>query len=113
MKGYILLFLFASLVVVTNAPVRLKLNYNKFWELTTPDSAAYIRIGVYDTTNSRFAGPVSDLYLTGKPQMTGFYVGNVKSGDFTSYYDNGTTESVGKFENNLRVGVWKFFHPNG
>jgi hypothetical protein len=36
-------FLFLLGFVSANAQVRLKLNYNKRWQLTTADSAVYIR----------------------------------------------------------------------
>ena len=108
-----LVFLFMLAPFVTSAQVRLKLNYNKDWKLTTSDSAAFIRICIYDTTNSYFAGPVADLYLNGKPQMKGTYLARKKEGEFTFYYENGNVQSIGEFENDVRVGTWKYFYENG
>ncbi|MEI9919199.1 MAG: TonB family protein [Bacteroidota bacterium] len=112
MNRYIILFLFV-IAYSANAQVRLKLNYNKHWELTTPDSAVYIRVCIYDTTAGFFAGPLSDLYLTGKPQMTGMYKYNRKAGAFITYYSNGQIESQGVYENDMRAGVWRRYYPDG
>jgi TonB family protein len=107
----VLLFLMSSTTAF--AQVRMKLNYNSHWQLTEPDSAVYIRVCIYDTTNAFFAGPVADLYLSGKPQMTGTYKGGKKSGNFTSYFENGQIESTGAFENDLRHGVWRDYYSDG
>ncbi|MEI9919198.1 MAG: TonB family protein [Bacteroidota bacterium] len=111
MRSIILLLLLISSPAF--AQVRLKLNYNKQWQLTTSDSAAYIRVCIYDTTNAFFAGQLSDLYPSGKPQMTGMYKYKRKAGEFTFYYENGQIESKGIFENDLRAGVWRYYYPDG
>ena len=113
MKRYLPLILLSITTVVANAQVRIKLNYNKKWEITTPDSAVYVRDCMYDTTKAFFSGPVTDSFLNGKPQMTGTYADKVRQGEFTSHFENGAIESVGKFENNKRVGTWKYFYDNG
>ncbi len=93
--------------------VRMRLNYNKQWELTTPEKTVYIRAGIFDTTSGFFAGPVIDMYLSGKPQMKGSYKQTKKDGEFIFYYPNGNIESTGMFENDNRIGNWKYFHRNG
>lgn len=87
--------------------------YNKKWELTTRDSATYIRMCVYDTLNHYFAGPVTDMFLSGKPQMKGYYSALKKNGVFTSFYETGVIESTGTFQNDARVGLWTYNYPNG
>ncbi|MEJ0031187.1 MAG: hypothetical protein WDO15_12775 [Bacteroidota bacterium] len=110
---FVYVFLFLATAVVATAQVRMNLNYDKNWQLTTPDSAFFIRVCIYDTTGAFFAGPVADLYLSGNPQMKGAYVGRMKQGEFTSYYKNGNLESFGEFENDVRVGPWKYYYENG
>jgi TonB family protein len=111
-RPFTLLFIVAMPVFAMSQKMG-KFFYNKQWELTTRDSAAYVRMCVYDTLANYFVGPVVDMYLSGKPQMKGTYKATKKEGDFTFYYENGVIESTGMFENDRRIGVWKFNHPNG
>jgi len=90
-----------------------KFYYNKHWELTTKDSAVFIRTCEFDTATQVFTGVVTDEYSSGNPQMTGNYTPNKKEGDFTFFYANGQIESTGKFSRNQRSGLWKYYYPNG
>lgn len=113
MKGPLTL-LFALVLPISAMSQKMgKFFYNKQWELTTRDSATYIRMCVYDTLNHFFAGPITDMFLSGKPQMKGTYKLMKKDGDFTFFYENGVVESRGRFQNDTRVGPWIFNHPNG
>lgn len=106
--------LLLSLVACSaGAQVASKFYYNKHWELTTQDSAIYIRTGSYDTTTGVFNGPIIDSYSNGKQQMTGSVFGNIREGDFSFYFANGQIESTGKFLDNKRSGRWTYYHPNG
>lgn len=113
MKHFLTLFLCLVCFGRADAQKLQKFFYNSQWELTTRDSAKYIRMSVFDTLSNFFVGPVRDLFMTGKPQMSGHYNGKLKFGDFTFYFENGKVESAGRFEYNLRVGLWKYYHPNG
>jgi antitoxin component YwqK of YwqJK toxin-antitoxin module len=90
MRHTLILFLFVATAAYSQ--VNVKLNYNKYWELTIPDSAVYVRMAIYDTTNLAFAGPVTDMYRSGKPQMKGTYALQKKEGEFVLYYENGNVE---------------------
>jgi MORN repeat variant len=117
------LIFYYSFIPVSEAQVMRKFFYNNRWELTTRDSASFVRMCGVDTTARFFAGPVRDMYITGKPQMTGTYIfpkepnlrisSYVKEGIFTFYYDNGQIESTGAFKLDRRDGIWKYYHPNG
>jgi TonB family protein len=113
MKRSLTILFITALPVFAMSQKMGKFFYNKDWELTTRDSAAYVRMCVFDTVANYFTGPVTDMYLSGKPQMKGSYKALKKEGEFTFFYENGIIESIGKFENDTRVGVWKFNHPNG
>lgn len=110
---YTLILLFLFYVTYSSAQVRSKFYYNQSWELTTQDRAAFVRVCLLDTTNMYFAGPVLDLYLSGKPQMKGLYSRLAKTGPFVFFYENGNPESEGNFDNDKRMGLWKFYYPNG
>ncbi|MEI9919197.1 MAG: TonB family protein [Bacteroidota bacterium] len=108
----ITIFLFLVSFAVT-AQVRVKLSYDKYWQLTTPDAAKYIRVAFYDTAKLCFVGPVVDLYTSGRQQMTGKYVDGKKQDMFSFYYEDGTVESNGVFDKDNRIGYWNYFYPNG
>ncbi|MEI9919196.1 MAG: energy transducer TonB [Bacteroidota bacterium] len=110
-NSFIALYFFLA-VSSANAQVKVTLYYNRGWELTTKDSARYIRTTTYDTLNYYFNGPVEDRFLSGDLQMKGEYVDGLKEGQFTFYYENGHVESTGRFESNARSGVWKYFYRN-
>jgi len=112
MKYFLTLFLLISFDLA-NAQVLGKFFYNKQWELTTRENAVFIRMCIYDTTNHYFAGAITDMYLSGKPQMKGFYRAMKKEGDFTFFYENGNVESVGKFVKDSRFGYWKYYYSDG
>jgi TonB family protein len=113
MKRPLFLLLLVTTPLISQGQVRVRLNYTRDWMLTTQDSAQYIRIGIFDTTNFCFAGTVVDLYRTGQHQMRGNYSRNSKEGEFNFYYSNGKLEATGKFEKNVRAGIWKYFYRNG
>lgn len=60
---------------------------------------------------------VKDYYsANGQLQMTGKYAGfdrKIKNGHFTYYFADGSIFQDGFVEANLRMGLWKTYHPNG
>ncbi|HMJ69544.1 MAG TPA: TonB family protein [Cyclobacteriaceae bacterium] len=113
MKSPLILLLILAVSVFATAQKMGKFFYNNQWELTTRDSAAYVRMCVYDTVNHYFAGPITDMYLSGKPQMKGTYKAAKKEGEFTFFYESGVLEAVGSFKEDHRTGPWTFNHPDG
>ena len=64
------------------------LYFNERWEMVCcKDSAVFYRIGKYN--HGFYDGEVSDYWMDGSLQMTGSYLGNVRTGDFNWYYKNG------------------------
>lgn len=54
------------------------------------------------------------FFESGQLKQTGSYVnGNVKDGEWISYYENGKTESVENYKNDLIEGNYQYFHDNG
>lgn len=41
------------------------------------------------------------------------YEGGLLTGDYASFYQNGNRKVEGQFENNRRVGTWKFYNEDG
>ena len=109
-----LLFLFFSLVlsIVASGQVAGRFFYDRYWRLTSKDSAVFFRVCVFDTTNQVFAGMVRDYTKEGKLVMTGMYQGGRKNGAFVNFYANSHKESEGVFMENNRVGLWRYFYSN-
>lgn len=113
MKKSSLLSLFVISFFVSAGQVVEKLHYNRYWQLTTRDSTHFYRVCVFDTVDQVFTGDVKDYTKNGKVIMTGHYFRGEKNGPFVTYFANGKKESEGAFEDNVRVGVWHYFYPNG
>jgi TonB family protein len=90
-----------------------RLYYNKYWELTVPDSAWYYRDCEIDTINRTFSGSFIDYYADGVKQMEGSYISGKKSGAFSSWFHNGQLESRGNFVDKIQTGIWKYYYPDG
>jgi hypothetical protein len=91
-----------------------KTYYDSAWILTPSTYARYCRVGFIDSVNYQYFGSVNDYYLkTGKLQMTGNYVANVKHGSFNFYYPDGKIKTEGFYKDNRRIGIWTDYYENG
>lgn len=99
-----------TLVKPTLYPV--KIWYNDEWEEVAGPPAAFYRLGQKDTAGV-WQGPVRDYFNSGKVQMKGSYKNGRRDGVFLYYSDHNTYESAGRYINEIPVGKWERFHPNG
>lgn len=91
-----------------------KTYYSESWGLTSKSMATYCRVGFIDTATYRYSGIVNDYYLkTGKLQMTGNYLSNLKNGSFKFFYPDGSIKTEGNYLNNMRYGIWTNYYKNG
>jgi antitoxin component YwqK of YwqJK toxin-antitoxin module len=91
-----------------------KTYYDLSWKLTTKNLAYYCRVGFIDSVNYQYYGVVNDYYVaTGKLQMTGNYLANVKNGSFNFFYPDGTLKTEGFYKDNVRAGTWTNYYKNG
>lgn len=97
----------------TNAQQIRKLYYNKYWELTTPDSAQYYRECTIDSVRREFAGSFTDYHFDGVKLTEGAYVDGKMHGVFSNWFHNGQLESEGNFIASHQTGTWKYFYPDG
>ncbi len=111
-KSFLVVALFL-LSLYTDAQVIKPLFYNKQWEITVKDSAEYFRMGILDTTNHTWIGPVKDYQIDGRLVMEGVYLQGKRNGLFNFNYLNGSVEQSGEFKDNVQIGYWKYFYPNG
>ncbi len=59
---------------------------------------------------------VKDYYINGTLQMSGFFRSfnpEIKEDTFKYYHENGQLSSVGRYEKNKKVGVWKKYNAKG
>ena len=88
--------------------------FTSFWYLTDESNASYYREGEIDTTNIFFINSFVDYRINGSKLQEGRYnEQGKKEGQFSVYYDDGKIYSQGKYQNNIPVGLWKFYYPTG
>jgi antitoxin component YwqK of YwqJK toxin-antitoxin module len=83
------------------------------WRLTIKDLSKYYRVGIIDTFNYQYYGEVKDYFISGRLQMKGKFIANVKVDTFYFYYPNGTLKSKGLYFENSRQGIWTNYYDNG
>jgi antitoxin component YwqK of YwqJK toxin-antitoxin module len=87
--------------------------YDSLWkELDDPSKHVYYRTGMRDSIG-RWQGAVRDYYRSGRIQMKGSYVDNLRNGIFIYYSDHNTYQSAGRYVKEDPVGKWEEFHWNG
>ena len=87
--------------------------FDSGWYLTIKELAQYYRIGVIDTNDYHYDGPVKDYYISGNLQMRGTFVAGAKMDSFFFYYPNGKIKTQGEYWNNKRDGIWVNYYMNG
>jgi membrane associated rhomboid family serine protease/antitoxin component YwqK of YwqJK toxin-antitoxin module len=87
--------------------------YDSLWKETDdPINHVYYRIGMRDSIG-RWQGKARDYYRSGKLQMKGEYVDNLRNGIFIYYSEHNTYQSAGRYQKEIAVGKWEEFHWNG
>lgn len=86
--------------------------YDSNWAETASYDAPYFRIGTRDSLG-RWQGNVRDYYSTGNVQMKGNYRDGMQHGVFRYYSNTRKYESAGRYDKEMPVGKWEYFHNNG
>ncbi|MBS2211675.1 TonB family protein [Carboxylicivirga mesophila] len=89
-----------------------KLFYNNEWELTIPAYASYYRLAKI-ANSLRIEGAYQDYRMDGTLYATGHLNYGNKDGVFQFYYPNGQLKSEYLFENDMPLGLWKFYYEDG
>jgi antitoxin component YwqK of YwqJK toxin-antitoxin module len=61
-------------------------------------------------------GKITDAYIMHRGRVIGHGIideQGQKQGPWKEYYMDGTLRAEGTYTNNVRTGLWKFYHPNG
>ncbi|HYI76983.1 MAG TPA: rhomboid family intramembrane serine protease [Chryseolinea sp.] len=100
----------------TTAPPLLypaKVYYDDQWkEVDDVMSVKFFRVGQKDSLG-RWQGPLKDFFKDGQIQMKGKYEKNLKDGVFIYYSNRRTYQSAGRYDKEYAVGKWENFHWNG
>lgn len=110
--GIALMFLFSFL---TQAQTK-TLYYTDKWEISSKEQASLYRICEIGQGFQKnfFSGKVEDYTIDGKLVMKGSYTElGLKNGEFTIYYPSGQLQAQGKFKNDFRTGIWRYYYENG
>ena len=92
--------------------------FDKDWKKTSKSVAKFYRIHSSEGSKTKIA----DYYITDTLQMTGFAKGYnlarldgsfISEGPFVYYHTNGKIRSKGSYKNNIKVGEWLYFYPEG
>jgi len=87
--------------------------YGKSGNVCASQDAYWYRSATLEKQGERY--PFVGYYLTGQPYMYGFYSsmrsGGIKDGYFLYYDTLGIVFKEGEYRKDLRVGIWKYYHP--
>lgn len=86
--------------------------YDSLWKECEQPNAHYYRVGTKDTLN-RWNGFVQDYYKNGAIQMKGKYQANLRDGIFLYYNEDSTYSSAGRYDKDYPIGKWEQFYGNG
>ncbi|GEM_PF-3587049 len=110
------LTLAALLIVLANYAkceiVKVKIYYDKEWQICKENEAHYFRECHWDTNKNFFDGEFHDYLINGNKIAEGNYSNGKKNGLFTFYHDTGQEWIKGEFKDNIPTGKWIWKYPN-
>ncbi|WP_289053668.1 TonB family protein [Carboxylicivirga marina] len=89
-----------------------KLYFNEEWELTSPKYACYYRLAQLEN-GLRIEGAYRDFLMDGSLYSSGELNYGKKDGAFQFFYPNGQLKSEYLFDNDIPLGLWKFYFDDG
>lgn len=89
--------------------------FDSYYYLNSKDCqyVQIIRTSAYDLKEQQFTGAFVDHALNGHKLLEGQYENSHKSGVFTAYHTNGHIKWTGTYQDDIPVGDWKYFYPDG
>ncbi|MEQ9297368.1 MAG: TonB family protein [Cyclobacteriaceae bacterium] len=91
------------------------LYYNDSWQLTISKEATFVRQAevTFHGDSLVWNGQFTDSTIEGKLLREGTYRNNLKQGLFKFYHDNTVLESTGEYTDDRRVDEWKYYNDYG
>jgi TonB family protein len=91
------------------------LYYNESWQLTIKREAIYKRQAAVKFRGDSLIwdGEFTDRTMDDRILREGAYRNNVKQGLFKFYHENGVLESTGEYLNGQRAGEWRYYNDHG
>lgn len=111
----IFFFCFINALLAVSAQEAKTLYFNESWQLTIRKDAAYIREAavIFEGDSLVWDGDFTDKTIKGELLREGSYRNNVKQGIYKFYHDNGVLESTGQYVDGQRVGEWTYYNDHG
>jgi uncharacterized protein len=104
-------YIFFLLVIAFSQPVFAQLRVQTFYdkENSLPKEIYYIT----DSTSQILTGSFISYYFNGKVNTIGQYENNEAVGLWRYYYENGNIKMEGPMQRNHPYGIWKYYYENG
>lgn len=87
--------------------------YNTMGRIEGIKYASFIRKGKRDPLFMNVVGDFKDYDMKGNLVFKGTMVKNYLNGAASYYYANGVVKEEGQYKDDVRIGTWKFYYPNG
>ncbi len=112
-KIFLTLFSITVFLLQSYSQQRIKINYNKEWEITYDSIPYYFRLVIFDSVNNCFSGKVVDFYSDSTVEMTGYYSNCMKNSYFIFYYPNGKIKKKILYNDDHLAGEGEYYFENG
>lgn len=90
----------------------LTVSYNSMGHIAGKN-VVFTRKGKRDPLFMNFVGDFKDYDMKGNLAFNGTMLDNYLNGNASYYYADGTIKEEGKYKNDVRIGIWKYYYPNG
>lgn len=91
----------------------IKIYYNCAGGIVDKRCADFFRIGKMDSLFCNITGNFKDYFITGEIAFKGIMRYGKLTGIGTYFYKNGKVSEIGVYSNNIRIGEWRYFYPDG
>lgn len=91
-----------------------KFHFSESFNLTCEKRAEYYSHLNFNSEHFVLEDSLKIFYSKDKKiHLKGFYKNGLKQGEFTWYYPNGTIKSIGYYDQDKRIGIWRNYYQNG
>ena len=91
---------------------KVKIFFDKNWEICKSENATYYRICDWDINLNYYNGKFNDFQLDKTMVAQGFYENRKKNGSFIFYHDNGAKKLEAVFNDDEPNGTWVWYFQN-
>ncbi len=103
----------SSLAVFTDNSRKVKVYYNKHWQICLPEKASYYRESFWANNANFYGGDFTDYYVSGSIYAKGRLERKKLHGAYKVFYPNGKAKLNAQFINGSPSGKWTFYLKDG